>query len=660
METMEEEDWLWMLGQAEQAQVSNDIYGARSWLISCKSLFPDNFQVQLFAYNFEKNCKKYRQAATVLTTMLNKFTSEDKLWQLLRDSCLALFVGNSEDNAEFEEILNEFSDEERLGLLTATADNSQQTAEKCKLKLLILRNYPQTIITHGKELVNTLEDALNNPKDDRYLMEFESLLACSVVPLILKSDRILFADNPDEYDADNIVYLPTTSLYNWLELSIRYFLLKKHSGNSAAHYKDVIDTLVSVASKANWANDGKIEECFIPLLKGDVEKCWKLLQNLSQSDITKEEVLYSYFVLLCYAAYHYNLNATGVFEIEDSANLALGSASNNGYVLLQSVCEVTASIEDSDNEDVYMEPKPPASEPHFYPFLTVATKCWKVLAHSDYRSDFRRIRKRLRFEYYFTSLRVDMLIYEGEYDGAIKWISSHLSKTEFDEEDAPHSVIRFVLQLASCLLCINKHKEGCRNILKFMMLYAPVNHIQSSSGTDMIIDLSNDSNSKRFIKFIPYIDSNLMKFCIEHLLYCLQRGITRRSDDTAMGHIIVLSQYDWPNYSSYFDFVTEKILESGQFTYPSFFDYVINIDILEIFAHFNSTQGGENDKIRLSLLAKTSSSTRTRTVTRGLNKGAKEEFRIAMERQILKWNDCVNEILQNFLTSEHHSILSCF
>ncbi|EDV25685.1 uncharacterized protein TRIADDRAFT_56047 [Trichoplax adhaerens] len=440
---MEEEDWLWMLGQAEQAQVSNDIYGARSWLISCKSLFPDNFQVQLFAYNFEKNCKKYRQAATVLTTMLNKFTSEDKLWQLLRDSCLALFVGNSEDNAEFEEILNEFSDEERLGLLTATA----------------------------------------------------------------------------------------------------------------------------------------------------------------------------------------------VFEIEDSANLALGSASNNGYVLLQSVCEVTASIEDSDNEDVYMEPKPP---------------------------DFRRIRKRLRFEYYFTSLRVDMLIYEGEYDGAIKWISSHLSKTEFDEEDAPHSVIRFVLQLASCLLCINKHKEGCRNILKFMMLYAPVNHIQSSSGTDMIIDLSNDSNSKRFIKFIPYIDSNLMKFCIEHLLYCLQRGITRRSDDTAMGHIIVLSQYDWPNYSSYFDFVTEKILESGQFTYPSFFDYVINIDILEIFAHFNSTQGGENDKIRLSLLAKTSSSTRTRTVTRGLNKGAKEEFRIAMERQILKWNDCVNEILQNFLTSEHHSILSCF
>lgn len=39
-------------------------------------------------------------------------------------------------------------------------------------------------------------------------------------------------------------------------------------------------------------------------------------------------------------------------------------------------------------------------------------------------------------------------------------------------------------------------------------------------------------------------------------------------------------------------------------------NYEIDIDILEIFAHFNSMQDSEDTKIRLSLLAKTSSSTR--------------------------------------------------
>lgn len=42
-----EEDWQWILNQAEQARKSDDPFGARSWLISCKSLFPDNFQVQV-------------------------------------------------------------------------------------------------------------------------------------------------------------------------------------------------------------------------------------------------------------------------------------------------------------------------------------------------------------------------------------------------------------------------------------------------------------------------------------------------------------------------------------------------------------------------------------------------------------------------------------
>lgn len=43
---------------------------------------------------------------------------------------------------------------------------------------------------------------------------------------------------------------------------------------------------------------------------------------------------------------------------------------------------------------------------------------------------------------------------------------------------------------------------------------------------------------------------------------------------------------------------------------------------------------------------------RQRTVTRGVNKGVKEDFRSAMERQVARCEECLDQLLIQFLTQE--------
>ena len=48
---------------------------------------------------------------------------------------------------------------------------------------------------------------------------------------------------------------------------------------------------------------------------------------------------------------------------------------------------------------------------------------------------------------------------------------------------------------------------------------------------------------------------------------------------------------------------------------------------------------------------------RQRTVTRGLNKGVREDFRAALERQVGQLKDPCSTIIRNFLMDEQHAIL---
>ena len=48
---------------------------------------------------------------------------------------------------------------------------------------------------------------------------------------------------------------------------------------------------------------------------------------------------------------------------------------------------------------------------------------------------------------------------------------------------------------------------------------------------------------------------------------------------------------------------------------------------------------------------------RQRTVTRGINKGVKEDFKVAMEKQASRSDECVNKLIVSFLKEERQLLL---
>ncbi|EDO31262.1 predicted protein, partial [Nematostella vectensis] len=148
------------------------------------------------------------------------------------------------------------------------------------------------------------------------------------------------------------------------------------------------------------------------------------------------------------------------------------------------------------------------------------------------------------------------------------------------------------------------------------------------------------------LRLIPCTESEVLSFCIRLLITCFKLRISqesRTSISNLFRHLIVLLQYDWPREETTFYEMLEKIRANGGLTYRSFFDYVVNIDMLEEFAHMNN-----EGILKLDFLPKSSSATRARTVTRGVNKGVKEDFRSAMEKQVMRSDESIEPLLKGF------------
>lgn len=141
-----------------------------------------------------------------------------------------------------------------------------------------------------------------------------------------------------------------------------------------------------------------------------------------------------------------------------------------------------------------------------------------------------------------------------------------------------------------------------------------------------------------------------MPYCVQLLITCFKEKAfkTSQPSDLLLGHMLVLMQYNWPKNEILFCDIINKIRRQESFAYSLFFNYVINIDILEEFAFLR-----EEGRLTLDILpVSTKILAQTRTVTRGVNKGVKEDFRAALERQVIRSEESIDAVLRQFFTEE--------
>ncbi|XP_051783704.1 integrator complex subunit 10 isoform X3 [Erpetoichthys calabaricus] len=312
----------------------------------------------------------------------------------------------------------------------------------------------------------------------------------------------------------------------------------------------------------------------------------------------------------------------------------------------------------------------------------IARESWELLHTQDaLENEFKRICLSWKTDSWLW-LRIfltDMIIYQGHYRKAIAslhQLTAILSTHQQSPCQGSLEQHRPLVQLASCHFALGEYRLTCENLLDLMCYVVP--SVQDDVGK-VPVEMPKPKQKirkGRDLKLLCCSSKAVMPYCLQMMLACFKlRAFTDNRDDLALGHVIVLLQLEWPRGENLFLKAVEKICQQGNFQYENFFNYVTNIDMLEEFAYLRTAEGG---KVHLELLPnqgmliKNPSPSvglllqeflpilppglqtvdRHHTVTRGITKGVKEDFRLAMERQVSRCEENLLAVLHRFCINE--------
>ena len=185
----------------------------------------------------------------------------------------------------------------------------------------------------------------------------------------------------------------------------------------------------------------------------------------------------------------------------------------------------------------------------------------------------------------------------------------------------------------------------------------------------------------RHVHFLPFSRQSILSYCCRLLIHILKdrslkADIGKTTNDVAIGHVIVLLQYCYPEEKDLLNLLLHKIRLKDTFSYPIFCNYVIHIQFLEEFALIVNTSSKTSGAAPMgSALGGTgvvldicppdmskngdSNVSSRRLGTRGANKGEKTEVKAALKRQVARSYESLDVIISEFLTKNRDSIFQC-
>lgn len=190
---------------------------------------------------------------------------------------------------------------------------------------------------------------------------------------------------------------------------------------------------------------------------------------------------------------------------------------------------------------------------------------------------------------------------------------------------------------------------------------------------DVLTDQSQESGvGLRQLIFLPLTIDYIISYIIGVIILCLKERVlfSLKPSDVGVGHILVLSQYKWPQSLKLFltcvSFIknsSAKVLGSQsqqKFVYQNFFSYIFIPEIIEEFMSI-----ADMGTILLELKPSTSTlGTPLKTsskmmTTRGVNKGFKEESRSALIQQMkVSKTQIQNQLFVEFINKEIRAFLT--
>uniref|UniRef100_H3D9N5 Integrator complex subunit 10 n=1 Tax=Tetraodon nigroviridis TaxID=99883 RepID=H3D9N5_TETNG len=692
--------------------VSEDPCAAKAWLITARTLYPADFTIQYEMYIIERNSERTASAGRLLYDMFINFPDQPIIWREISIITAALRSDCQDKHAQFLRALFEtLPGHVQCEMLLKATEQCFNTLEKAEMLLLLLKRFPESVVQHGVNLGETLLDAETLWPLRLALIVFFKLSVCDVLPLVLKNvDMRLPTSLIQKYMLKAAEFYigyvtrgpsPDVQIHGKAGKHLKRVAPLKSPGVSRGAQRYIIDGLeklcplchepwerlldiLAVAGACEWQGD-KGQRSYVDMLQR-VKELFRYLPGLegdTRSRCCSQIVICAALVLFRSAFLYVSAVQPALFQGVNGLN-------SGPWVLVEDLSSVYNDVEvergavkhahkkrkltdgrektmSSDDEEglgkgrgrhilVNKTEMPTWSETH--EGFRTAKESWTLLhSHDGLETEFKKICASWKTDswLWFRIFLTDMIIYQGQYRKALSSLHQMASmqhpqpgqQSPSGQASLEHH--RALIQQASCHYALGEYRMACDKLLDVVGGLVPPNQIPAKILEDQG-RIKTKARKGNELKLLPCTSKHVLPFCLQLMLACFKlRAFTDSRDDLSLGHVVVLLQYDWPQGEMLFLKAIEKICQQGSFQYENFFNYVTNIDMLEEFAYLRTPEGG---RIQLELLPNQGMLIKHHTVTRGITKGVKEDFRLAMERQVSRCGENLLSVLHRFCINE--------
>lgn len=494
--------------------------------------------------------------------------------------------------------------------------------EHCHLLLLLLQKFPMSISTHGPKLVDTLLTAeKHSHASTQPLNNYRKLLVCDLLPL-LASDK-------------TSIDLPPKMLYKLLNKSIEFYLhsiLKVASNVQELRIEDpwkrLFEIIHFIGRHLGWepyltefTPDWTKEKYWPKILMF----CQKFKSVLVEDHGYTKQLFYclTIFFLHCLASYSASLNpetAPGQTQIT--------------FLLVEAFSDPSISKRHKGDNHVPVITVDKAEYKEIINNFTMLVNCWDMLHSSTHLyKEFQKLSADIKLDVWFNPFLIDYSMYKGHYDNCL---------SRLEQVTDPFLVS---IRLAN-ILYLKKDFTAC-----FEQILLTIQALPARTTSPLSTQLTVGGN-QRHMHFLSLTHNSVLQLCVKLLLRCIRENLAKQTyNELGIGHILVLLQFDWPQEEDLLPTLVEQIRQRGAFSYMLFQGYIINVDILEELTYLATEQGGQ---ITLDILPHLG---QRRIGTRGADKGAREEIRLAIRRQIARSNEALDQLMVKFISQERGHIL---
>ncbi|XP_030224286.1 integrator complex subunit 10 isoform X1 [Gadus morhua] len=717
--------------------VSDDPCAAKAWLITARTLYPADFNIQYEMYTIERNAERTASAGRLLYDMFINFPDQPVVWREISVITAALRSDCQDKHALFLRGLFEtLPGRVQCEMLLKATEQCFNTLEKAEMLLLLLKRFPESVVQHGVNLGETLLEAEVSESIDNPVNCFRKLFVCEVLPLIINNvDMRLPASLLQKYILKaaefSISYVARSpSADGQMQGAPEVGSLKSPSGSRGPQryvieglsekssmvtepWERLLDILAVVGARCEWQGD-KGQRSYVELLQRVKELCRYLpsLDGEMRARYCSQMVICSVLVLFRSAFLYAAVVQPALFQ-------GLNALSSGPWILLEDLSLVYSDLEaerapgkhghkkrkmadgrekttSSDDEEglgkgrgrhilVNRTEMPGWSET--LESFRMARESWELLhSHEILETEFKKICASWKTDnwLWFRIFLTDMTIYQGQYRKALSSLHQMAAVQQPQPgQQSPSGQAslegsRALIQQASCHYALGEYRVACEKLLDVVGGLVPPTHEPVKTPEEQG-KAKNKPRKGSDLRLLPCTSKAILPFCLQLMFACFKlRVFTDSRDDLSLGHVVVLLQHDWPQGESLFLKALDKIIQQASFQYENFFNYVTNIDMLEEFAYLRTPEGGRiqlellpnqgiliknpspalaGAELNTLLLQGAQTIDRHHTVTRGITKGVKEDFRLAMERQVSRCGENLLGVLHRFCLNEKIMII---